>query len=272
MSGRNHYEGMHILALEIRMVKLVKSVNENIDTLVLPLITSADADEHGILHYILAAHGRCHLHKLLPCRVTLGGILLISSWSEARLKSVRSHHVHRSSEELAAFLGSYITYGRKNVTILSRLLLEGMPCHHVEVTCLLIRIIACKPVIQRQVIAGDAPSDYGGMCREHSCHRHIGRLQIKESGTGHPLMELGNNPVRRLQVIFIEALYYPSGSIAEKRGLTVVPVAGKGIDPESCPEFSKNPVLHSKELLEIHKDCSRAARNVPSADTDSETL
>ncbi len=110
------------------------------------------------------------------------------------------------------------------------------------------------------------------MRREHSCHRHIGRLQVKESRTGHPLMELGHNLVRRLKIIFVETLYDPSGSIAEKRRLTVIPVACKGINPESCPEFGKNPVLHRKELLEIHKDCSRAARHVPSSDTDSQSL
>ena len=85
-------------------------------------------------------------------------------------------------------------------------------------------------------------------------------------------MELSHNLVRRLEVVVIKALDHPSGSIAEEGRLPVVPVSCQRIHTELLPELGQDLILTGQELLEINKDGSRLARDVPPSDADPESL
>ena len=61
-------------------------------------------------------------------------------------------------------------------------------------------------------------------------------------------------------------------SITEKCGFTIIPVTCQRIHSESFPEFGKYFILTGQELLEIHENCSRLSRYVPSSDTYSEAF
>ena len=91
-----------------------------------------------------------------------------------------------------------------------------MPGKHIEIPCLCVSVVYAHGIIQRKVVAGETASDHCGMGSEDCGHRKLGALYVKESGSCHPLMELGHHLVRRTQVELIETLDNLSGRIAEK--------------------------------------------------------
>ena len=147
-----------------------------------------------------------------------------------------------------------------------------MPRKHIEIPGLGIAIIQRHRVIQRKVVACKAASHYCRMSREHCRNRELRTLYIKESGPGHPFMELCDHFVGRTEVIPVEALYHFTCGIPEQGRFLVVPVARQRINSEMFPVLCQNIVLVRQELLEIHQYGSRLPVDVPSPDTQPQPL
>ena len=88
---------MNALTLELRPVKFVKSIDEHVNTLVLPFIASAYSDEDSVFRHFLTAHSGSDINQLLSRRLSHEIVFLICSRSEARFKSIRGHYIYRSS-------------------------------------------------------------------------------------------------------------------------------------------------------------------------------
>ena len=147
-----------------------------------------------------------------------------------------------------------------------------MAGHHIELAGLLVAVVKVHRIVQRQVVAGDAAPHHGRVGSEHSSHRQLLVLKVKESGAGLPLVELRHDLVRGAQIEVPEALYDLSGSVTEQEVLLVVPVSGDGIDLEAFPVLGQDVVLACQELLVVHQNRDRIPRNVPFTDPHSDAL
>ena len=165
---------MDTLSGVIRAVEFVKSVNEDIDTLVLPFVSSSDSHKDSILRDVFAAHCRRDSEEFISCLSTSLTVFLVCCRGETRFKPVRGHYIHFPSKELLALFGSDFTYRCENVAVLRRLLLKRMSCNHIEATGHLVSVILIHVVIQRKIIACNASSYDSRMSCENSCNRGIG--------------------------------------------------------------------------------------------------
>ena len=141
MAGRNHDERVDFLSAEIRFAYFIGSVDENIDTFVPVLVSSADSDEDGILRNILAGHCGSHFLQSESGGSAFFIIFFLCGRSEAVLESVRCHHIDRPSEEVLAFACRNLADCSEYVSILGRLLLQGIKSHHIELTSLIFRVV-----------------------------------------------------------------------------------------------------------------------------------
>ena len=190
VTGRYHNESLYAATFIVGTVQAVESIDENIYALVLPLVTATYADQNGVFRHSLTGHGRSNTDESFPGLRPFLRIFLLG-WGETVLESVRSHDIDRTAEELAALIGRNFAYRRKDVGILCGLLLKGVSCHHIEFTGFRSRIITFQSVVQRQVVACYATSEHGCVGREDCGNRKVCALDVEQSGSGHPLVELG---------------------------------------------------------------------------------
>ena len=235
MAGRDHYERLDVTALRVGVLKFLEGVDEHVDALVAIFITPADADEDSVLGHFLAGHRRGDLYQSGTGRAALFVIFLIRRRSEAVLEAVRGHYVHLALKELLALLRGDFTDSCEYVGVLRRFLLKGVTGDHVELAGLLVSVVKIHRIVQRQVVAGDAASHNSGVGRENGRDRKLLVLQIKQSGSGLPLVELCHNLVGGTQVEVPETLNDLTGGVAEQEVFLVVPVSGDGIDLETLP-------------------------------------
>ena len=87
-----------------------------------------------------------------------------------------------------------------------------------------------------------------------------------------PLVELGHHLLISLEVVVIEALDHAAGKDAEHGRFLVVPVSRKGVHAEIPPQRGQEFIGLGQELLVVYQNGHGLARNVPSADTETETL
>ena len=271
VSRRYHYECLYVTTAVVGTVEAIERVDEHVYALILPLVASADAHEHGVIRNRCPRHGRCHADELPAGFLALCRIFLVGR-SEARLKSVGRHHIHSTSEKLATLLSGDFADRRKHVGALRGNLLKRVTGYDIEFPCLGISVVAVERIIERQVVAGDAAPDYSRMGRKDRRNRKPGTLNIKKSCSSHPLVELRHDLVGRIEVVLVEALYDLSGGVAEERRLPVVPVSGEGIHAETLPIFRQNLVLRGDELLEVHEYGNRLPRHVPLSDSHAESF
>ena len=109
----------------------------------------------------------------------------------------------------------------------------------------------------------------GGESRSHGC---LGGLQVQDTGTGLPLVELRHHLLASLEVGVVEALDTPAGGNTEHGGFLVIPVTGDGIHPIQLPELAQNFIGMREEGLVIHQDGYRFAGNVPTSHTEAQSL
>ena len=235
VAGRDHYERLYVTALRVGVLKFLEGVDEHVDALVAIFITPADADEDSVLGHFLAGHRRGDLYQSGTGRAALFVIFLIRRRSEAVLEAVRGHYVHLALKELLALLRGDFTDGCEYVRVLRRFLLKGVAGDHVELAGLLVSVVEIHRIVQRQVVAGDAASHNSGVGREHGRDRKLLVLEVKQSGSGLPLVELCHNLVGGTQVEVPETLNDLTGGVAEQEVFLVVPVSGDGIDLETLP-------------------------------------
>ena len=117
VSRRDHDESLYALALKIRLVQLVQSVDEDIDAFVLVLIAASDTYENGILRHCLSGHGRSHLYKLVPGGGSDHRVVFFRR-CETVLETVRRHDIHLAAEELTALIGRDITHRGEHISVL----------------------------------------------------------------------------------------------------------------------------------------------------------
>ena len=141
-----------------------------------------------------------------------------------------------------------------------------------ETPCHLVTVVTLEILVEGEVVAADAASHHGRMRSEHGGHGNARILNIKETGTRLPLMELGHHLVGGIEVEIVETDDHPSGGIAEECRLLVIPVTGQRIDSETFPVLGENLVLLGQELLVVHKDGYRLSGDVPAADADADAL
>ena len=233
--GRDHYERLDVTALRVGVLKFLEGVDKHVDALVAIFITPSDADEDRVLGHLLAGHRRGDLYQSGTRGAALFVIFLIRRRSEAVLEAVRGHYVHLALKELLALFRGDLTDSCEYIGVLRRFLLKRVTGDHVELAGFLVSVVKVHGVVQGQVVAGDAASDDRGMGSEHCSYRELLVLEVKQSGSGLPLVELRHNLVGGTQVEVPETLNDLTGGVAEQEVFLVVPVSGDGIDLETLP-------------------------------------
>ena len=272
VSGRNHYEGMDLLAVIALGRKFGEGIYEDVNALVPIFIATAYAHEDRVLRDLGAGHGGSRLAEGFPRDASGLKKFFFGIRSDTVLEAVRSHHIDLSAEKMGTFPGSDFTDGGEDIGIVRGSLLHGMSGHDTEPLCRLLRFVGLELVIERLVVPRKAAAEYGRMGGEDGRDRKSGLLEIKYAGACLPLVELGHDLVRRFYIIFAETLDYHSGHPAEKNILFVVPVSGDGIHLVSLPKLAENFVDVGKELLVVHQNGYRFSRDIPVSYPESEAL
>ena len=115
ISGRNHDESLNAAAFKIGCVDPVKSVEEDIYSLVAVLVTASDADEDRILRHSFRRHGGGYLDKLFAGFVVTDIVFFIRGRGNAILEPIGSNDIDLPAKELFALTCGDVTDGRKDV-------------------------------------------------------------------------------------------------------------------------------------------------------------
>ena len=272
VAGRNHNESLDAAALVIRVVDPGEGIDENVNTLVVVFVAAANADKEGIGGHLLRTHGRRHLYQAVSGGVVQLHVLLVRRRGKAVLEAVGRHHIHRASQELGALLGRDLAHRGEGIGILGRCLFQGIDGRHVEAAGHLVSVILLYIIIEGKVVAGEASSHHRGVGGEDRGHGHIGLFQLKHTGAGLPLVELGHHLFSSLEIVVAEALYHAAGQDTEHGRFLIVPVAGEGIHSEVFPEVSQDGIGLREMLLVIHQDGQGLSGNVPSSHAEDQSF
>lgn len=154
-------------------------------------------------------------------------------WTEAGCcQTVGGDQIHFLAQQTLTLGGGDVTYCGKDICIDSGASLEGVLCHHVVITGLLVRITVVKGLIEGHIVAGETTAYHCCVSGEYGPDMRSGTLEIKYAGPRHPLMEMCHHAVVGLEVEIDKALYNLAGSISEKGRLYKVPLSCKGIEFE----------------------------------------
>ena len=129
-----------------------------------------------------------------------------------------------------------------------------------------------QAIVERDILAGDATADNRGMRGEDGTDGQVGHLDIQQTGTGHPLVELGDHFLVRLDIIAHKTFDHLAAGIAEEGRFDIIPAAAEGIDTETFPELGQDIVLAADERRKVDEDGHRFPGNVPMADPKAETF
>ena len=272
MAGRNHDESLYGTALKAFTVEFVQGIDENVNSLVSEFVPSAYADKDGVLRDGLCAHGGGNLHQALAGSLVEGVIGGVGGRRETVLKAVWRDNIHGTLQELGALLCGDIAHGCEYIGILGRFLLQRVDGGDVEAARHLITVVLGDVVVEREIVAGKAPSHHSGVGCERRCDGNLSLLEVKDAGARLPLVELGNHLLPALEVIIPETLYHAACDDPEYGRLLVIPVSGDGVYAEVIPQGSQDVIGLGEELLVIHEDCHRAAGDVPPPHAEAEAL
>ena len=98
-------------------------------------------------------------------------------------------------KQLFAFNSRYIAYSCKTISLMRRYLFKRVLGLHVKLTRHLVAVIALHIVIQRLSVSADAASYTCGMGGEYCGHMRKLPLNIQQSHSCSPFIEVGNHPL-----------------------------------------------------------------------------
>ena len=265
MSRRNHYEGVDLATVIAFVAQPSQGIEEDVYALVPVLISSAYADQYGILGHSVSAHRRSDLAETVSGSPAPDGIFIVIGRSEAVLESVRSDHVNPAAEKLGAFGGSDVAHRGEHISIPGGLLLQGVHCAHAEAFGNLVAVIAHHLVIEFAIVAGEAAPGNRGMGGEGCRYRELRRAEVEHSGSGLPLVELREHPLPHGQVMPAETLHDLSGKVAEHGVGPVVIVARYRIHHILLPESREYGISLAHMRLVVDQHGERRAGDFPSS-------
>ena len=270
VTGGHHNERHYCTAAVAGVAQSTQHVQEYVYALVLVLIAAAYTQDKRI-GAVLSAHGIGQVKQDFPA--LRGSLLkLVLGRHDSVVEAVGRNQVHLLAQQFLTFRSRNVAYRGEHVRVQGRALLHGMFRGHIVIAGLLIGVAVGQGVIQRHVVAGQAASRHRGVCGEDSGHMSLYALEIKDTGTGHPLVEMSHDLVMRLEIEAHETLYHLSGRIAEQGRLYKVPLPGYGVQLELLPQRGEYLVLLRDELREIHQHGYGLARDVPAAHPEPQSL
>ena len=160
-----NFDECHKLLVEFvgRKTQTIDSLNEDINTLVAPLVASACRDNDSIIGYFVACEGACDVEQTLACSLALAVESLALRY-EVVLKSVRQNHINRLVEQFGTFTCCNFAYCSKTIYVGSCLLLDRLLALHIKLLGHLVAVVSFKIFIKWLVVACDASSDACSMC------------------------------------------------------------------------------------------------------------
>ena len=222
-------ECQYILLQIVVTKQAVHSLNINIDTLVAELVASAGRNDERIIIQICTHQSIGYIEQTLSCLLTF---LCKGTCFRYKtiVKSIRQNEIYRFIEQFLALVGSNITHCCETINILSSLLFYRMLALHIEFLRHLITIIGKKIIIKRLIITGNTTTDTCSMRGEHSSHLRKMLVHIEHTKSCHPFISMIDNFLAFSNNMFVETLYYQSGSIREHRCFVIVTISMKTIN------------------------------------------
>ena len=107
---------------------------------------------------------------------------------------------------------------------------------------------------------------------KNGSHGKFALLEVEQTGSCHPFVELRHYMVVWSDIEAYEVIYDITCSIAEKCRLNIVPVAVERVHSKLFPEVGKYLVLSGDELCKVHQYGNGIAGYIPAADSHTQPL
>ena len=152
------------------------------------------------------------------------------------------------------------------------LLFNRVFCFHIQLASHLVAVVSKKIIVKRLVISCNGTANRSSMSCKDCCNLWNRFLQVESTQTRHPLMSLINYFIIFSQVKTVKTFYNFTCCIREHRSFIVIAVCMQRIYLEIFPHLAINRIFLSKERKEINQDHHRFSRNIPTADTNFQSV
>ena len=267
MPCRNADKGKDFLLKPRFGIEPCQAVDKQVDALVLEFVAAAVDNEHGIGSRFLPGKGFGHLDQTgtgvfaLYLESGLFGYKMV-------IEAVGRHNPYGLIQKRLAFVVGDFAYGGKAVGVLRGKLFEREFGPYPEAFRKFLGVIAVQLAVKRQPVAGNAPSQHGGVGREHGGDLRLVFLEVEKPRTGHPFVKMGKHPFLRKNMVFVETLNHLARTVAEQDGFDIIPLPGNGVELVIAPVLGQNLVFLGNQRTVVHHDGDRLAGDIPVADAE----
>ena len=203
----------------------------------------------------------CHLQHALACCGPLGSE--IGALGDIILFKSIGCHYGIALQQLEALTGSDVAHRGEGVGSMGCCLLERMLGLHVELGSHLVAKVARHVVIKGLAVAADAAPDARGMGGEHGSHLGQMGLDIKQSHSGRPFVEVGNDTQCWIVFPLDDALDNEGCGIGKHARLVIVAIGMERIHAIAFPHLGVEGVLVGVQDIKGHQDGNGLAWHVP---------
>ena len=193
--------------------KTVHCLNEDINTLVAELITTAGTNDKSILGEFATCKTVCNLQELLASNLALA-LELCCLGHKVCFETIGEYSVTLLVHQFLALTAGNLTYCGEAVNTMRCLALQAVLGLNVQLLGHLGAVVCPQIVIKGLVVAGNATTDGCGMSSEDGCNLGYILLDIHCTKAGHPFVCLINHVLAGLcKRMTIETLNHQTCSI-----------------------------------------------------------
>ena len=251
-------------------VKFVECIYENIVALVGVFVASRSCDNQRVFLEFARSELFCHSNHFLACLAANFGCFFCLR-NEVVLESVWSYHIGRFGEQLCALRLCNVANCCENISIDCAYLLKAVLRYYVELAGHILAVVVCKVLVQRQSVSCNGTAYCCCVGSESRCDVRSVLLQVEDTCSGHPLVELGEDSVVCREVEVAETFDDLAGGVSEQGWFYVVPLTRQRVELVVFPEVGENLVLFADEIGETDEYYLWASADVPASGTHAQT-